>query len=950
MDGLSDTQLVERYCANQEEEAFAALVRRHGGLVLGVCRRVLGHAEDTEDAFQATFLVLAQKAASIRKRESVGSWLYGVAYRIAMEVRLKARRRQTHERQAHEMAPSASLAEAIWPDLQPILDEELHRLPEKYRVPLVLCYLQGKSNRQAANELGWPTGSISRRLARGRELLRQNLARRGVVVPAALLAAALTEQATAATVSLSLLNGTVAAGLRFAAGKTVAGIASARALALAQGVLKAMILTKLKIATLFLLTVGMIALAVLTHQAVAQNTSAASAGGPSARKETAKPSLPAAKKAKVGPAEPKAERRADNRDKMTITGLVLDSAGKPAANAVVTVVGRAKSRDRIQQYGSKPKTLGNGKTGADGRFRLIGQRTSKENYWDVHVLAGGAGHGLGVQSIDPDAAQPDVKIRLPKEDVIRVRLFDLQGKPAAGVKVHVVKAYGHAEPSEAKSYFWLDFSDAPDDLAVWPKPATSDDKGRFSLHGIGRYTTVKIQFRSEHFARQDLEILSKGRTGKKAITMSLAPARILHGTVTYADTHKPLARARLLVHARKSLYELNPWQEPLRTTADEKGRFRIIPGVGNHFTVIAYPPDETPYLLQRKEIDWPKADVIQHEVNLALPRGVLVRGTITEEPSGKPVVGAGVEFEPVQGNNPFYRDDTRPFHEGWREVHLSGQGGKFHITVLPGPGHLLIKAPTQDYVRVEITNKKLYGIPIIPDARNYLDGLVALNLKPQPEAHKLKVTLKRGVTIKGGLVGPDGKPAAHAVLFSRVYLPHGRTLNGMSTKEVKDGRFELSGCDPEKTVQIFFFDAKNKLATIADVAVKKALAKPLTVRLQRCGMASARFVDKAGKPVAGVRPMLEVVVTPGIPWVDTTFDSKQPSADTFNMSNLDARWHGNLRSDAQGRITFPPLIPGATHWMIGHSPNMGLYNLNKEFKVEAGKTLDLGDIRVKTPE
>src|SRR5262249_27400115 len=111
VDGLSDAQLLERYCATQEEEAFAALVRRHGGLVLGVCRRVLGHAEDTEDAFQATFLVLAQKAISIRKRESVGSWLYGVAYRIAMESRLKARRRRTHERQAHDMASSTSLAE-----------------------------------------------------------------------------------------------------------------------------------------------------------------------------------------------------------------------------------------------------------------------------------------------------------------------------------------------------------------------------------------------------------------------------------------------------------------------------------------------------------------------------------------------------------------------------------------------------------------------------------------------------------------------------------------------------------------------------------------------------------------------------------------------------------------------------------------------------------------------
>src|SRR5262245_9672227 len=187
LDEVSDTQLLERYCGRQEEAALAGLVQRYGGLVLGGCRRVLGHAEDTEDAFQATFLVLAQKAGSIRKRDSVGSWLYGVAYRIATDARHKAQRRRTHERQAQPMASSAALAEAIWPELQPVLDEELHRLPEKYRIPLVLCYLQGKSNRQAAEVLGWPTGSISRRLARGRELLRKNLARRGIILPAAVL-------------------------------------------------------------------------------------------------------------------------------------------------------------------------------------------------------------------------------------------------------------------------------------------------------------------------------------------------------------------------------------------------------------------------------------------------------------------------------------------------------------------------------------------------------------------------------------------------------------------------------------------------------------------------------------------------------------------------------------------------------------------------------------------
>src|SRR5262249_32599216 len=149
----------------------------------------------------------------------------------------------------------------------------------------------------------------------------------------------------------------------------------------------------------------------------------------------------------------------------------------------------------------------------------------------------------------------------------------------------------------------------------------------------------------------------------------------------------------------------------------------------NHFTLIAYPPDATPYLLVRKEIEWKQPDRVQQEVHLTLPRGVLIRGTITEKPSGKPVVGATIDYEQVQGNNPFFRDDVRPFHDGWGQNHQSGTDGKFQLTILPGPCHLLIKGPEQHYIRMEITNKKLYGVPILPDHRNYLDGLVSLNLK-----------------------------------------------------------------------------------------------------------------------------------------------------------------------------------------------------------------------------
>src|SRR5262245_326915 len=185
--GLSDAELLGRFLARQDEAAFEVLVRRHGAMVLGVCRRVLGHAQDAEDAFQATFLVLVRRAAAIRKRDSVGNWLYGVAYRTSLEARAAAARRHATERQVSTMPePAVGPAEPLG-DLRAVLDAELARLPEKYRAALVLCDLQGHARREAARQLGVPEGTLSSRLAAGRRLLADRLARRGISLSLAAL-------------------------------------------------------------------------------------------------------------------------------------------------------------------------------------------------------------------------------------------------------------------------------------------------------------------------------------------------------------------------------------------------------------------------------------------------------------------------------------------------------------------------------------------------------------------------------------------------------------------------------------------------------------------------------------------------------------------------------------------------------------------------------------------
>jgi RNA polymerase sigma factor (sigma-70 family) len=253
---MTDGQLLDRFLSEADETAFEVLMRRHGPMVLGVCRRVLANPHDADDAFQATFLVLVRKAATIRRRDLLGSWLYGTAYRAALEARTA--RRRLRERQVGAMPePVAPAAAHGWDDARPVLDEELSRLPERYRVPVVLCDLEGLTRRDAARQLGVPEGTLSGRLTTARRKLALRLRRRGVVLSGAALASLLAGSSAAAGVPAPLALSTLEAVTAVTVGQApLAGIVSAKVAALTEGVVKTMLLTKLKSLSLAVLVLA----------------------------------------------------------------------------------------------------------------------------------------------------------------------------------------------------------------------------------------------------------------------------------------------------------------------------------------------------------------------------------------------------------------------------------------------------------------------------------------------------------------------------------------------------------------------------------------------------------------------------------------------------------------------------------------------------------------------
>jgi protocatechuate 3,4-dioxygenase beta subunit len=662
--------------------------------------------------------------------------------------------------------------------------------------------------------------------------------------------------------------------------------------------------------------------------------------------EQAKGPAPAPAEKPTPPAAPPVPLPPGEAKEMTVTGRVLGPDGKPVARADVAVVTFAGLFfSEMEDYvWYRHAVAGRTRADDDGKFRLTFARPPALPERQLRLVAGGGGLGLAWQSLDPAAESAEADFRLPAEQVVRGRVVDLQGEPVAGARVVLTRLTHHPAKGEEDQGTC---ESPPDGLPFGPVNATADARGDFTFRGLGPNLTAEFEVRDDRVEPHTFTVETSDKKQAANVKLALPPGRIVEGRVTYADTGKAVAGARVLIQTF--------FGGDVEGQADKDGRYRLnvrppgkeSPESGDQLSVNVYPPAGRPYWMKLEEVKWVKG-AARHETNVALPRGVLIRGTITEAGTNRPVAGAYVEYD-----------------GGWMHKAVSGADGSYAYAVPAGAtGPLTVITPSPDYVpqvaaSAEVLEGKKGG------DRLYYHAVVPLDLKPGDKEKELPVVLRRGVTMRGRVVGPDGKPVKDAILFAGEYKPPREKV--FRPIRVSDGRFELPGCDPDKTYHLVFVEhawlpsgealaeAPNtyghpclrgllgppvKHGAVVDVAAKKAVAEPVEVRLAACGSAKVRFVDGDGKPLAKLQTWLQLVVTDGPP-TDQAIREGKLSAEVVTLLGPYPN-EAEPHADADGVLTLEGLIPGATYRVKQPDP-LGLSGgkVLKEFKVESGKALEL---------
>jgi RNA polymerase sigma factor (sigma-70 family) len=980
----TDRQLLDDFTSSGDERAFAGLVERHGAMVLRVCRRVLQHEQDAEDAFQATFLVLARHPESIRRREALASWLYGVAYRTAMKAKRGTARRRSQEARLRDRTPATAPSQT-WDDVQVVLDEEIQRLPELFREAFVLCVLHGKTVPAAAADLGIKEGTLSWRLARARQRLRQRLGRRGIQLSAVVAALSLLPGAGEAAVPAALACSTIRFGLLVAAGGPAAGVIPSHIAALAAGVTRAMFLTNTKIATAVLLAISVLTSAgVFTHQVLA------SKDGDERQARSSQPAGQEGAKAKDPSSAPKSKQPGETPgyrggvsavppgvpalppgEAFVYRGHVLGPDGKPFAGAKLYLA--------VPEEIAKTRPV-RATTGVDGQFQFPVTRAELNLPAEVpadvdvfaflQVVAVAEGYAPDWAPMpDPGGKRPkgELTLRLVKNDVtIKGCILDLQGKPVAGAKVHVLRLETTAEndlapfiktwKSERSSYLPLNlltkvWSDPT--LVGLPKTVTTDADGRFQLPGAGNERIVMLSVEAPLIERAIFRVLPRNEAEVKALVQAPAdkmlrmgqlpppaiygstfdhyamPARVIAGTVRDKETGKAMAGVRISGHPLQVTPSHTGPREDNRaeTYTDKDGNYQLKGlGMAQKYQLFAWPGDFSIYIPGAQELAG-REGLATLKADFELMRGVEVRGRVTDKVTGKPVA-ASVSYRPG-------RDNTHPGAAYFRMVGKACDGpriGTFREMVPPGTGVFLVTVRGSNeenqytQARLDPADKAKSGLDEF-FSLSYVNAYRVIEVPADTKSVTCDIQVEPGRSLTGTVIGPDGKPLTGAIVKGLTALwPKPTTL--------KSATFTVVALDSRESRELLFVHPERKL--VGKLLVRGDDKGDLTARLEPWATVTGRILDDDGQPMAGVRISLSfrhpAFFLPVTWWV-----SQQGQ---------------EVKTDNEGRFHAEGITPGMT-FRLNASTKTNFLTLGggaervDELSARAGETKDLGDLKAK---
>jgi RNA polymerase sigma factor (sigma-70 family) len=927
---LDDATLVQ-HLIDGDRAAFEAIMLRHGATVTAAARQILRDTADVEDVFQAAFIVLLKSATKIQQRRSLGSWLFGVAHRLAVHARSRNAKLQTRERTpANLPEPAAPADDLSWREATSLLHEELNRMPDRLRVPLLLCHLEGKSRDEAAAELGVSVGAIKGLLERGRAKLKERLEKRGIAFSVGLLGVLVADGAAPPTAWVdSTVNAVVGQAVRPAVQQ------------LAQGVLPMSYVFKITLAASLLVVASVFGVVAYMY-----------AGGAT---ETSPPVT------KDAPPPPKTPPKAMG-EVFTVSGKVVGSDGKPLANVPLFIPVLLKDPPIAEaDIGVKEIT----RSGADGTFRAEIKRTLVSRF----LYAEQKERALAWTEIQDGQDRADIVMKLEQEMPITGRLLDTEGKPIVGATLRLqgVQRAAGAKLDDVLAEFkrnWqhaLQSNTAP--ILTPSATQTTDKEGRFTLGGVPTECIASIAAESPTVGKVLFHVVTRAGFDPKPYNEAALnqvpvelrfpgqPAtlygpkaevvfplgRVIEGIVTDAATGKPVPGINILTG--------DHFAGQAQAISDKDGRYRLV-GVRKHKQYLVHATTRNDpasrYMMWTGRLDDTEGyGPITHHIQLT--EGVVVTGKLIDRGTGKGAFGY-IRSAPLADNEHFAKNAGNQGYNGNRMANQVKPDGSFRLLLIPGKNIILAQAPggttpsrntlrpylnakpDPDYAKLFTKNGDDYVIATAGNNTEFVTLNQAIKVIDIPAAAKeftVDLYLERGQTQAIHVVDAAGKPVAKNVVC-------GAAGSFPFVHRIDASEFTAVALEPTEPRLLVVVNPERKLA--GSVTLRGDAKGPVTVKLEPLATMSGRILDLDGLPRAGV--------------------TVAPRGRGQALSDLYREAFGvqtDVTTDAAGKFTLPLIIPNTDvflslrkdkEYYVGET-NLGARN------AEPGKNTDFGTIKTK---